>query len=148
MRMYTIIVFSMCTVGITSSLPCPRDGNGDYWMFSRARTRKCVKDTRTRIHGLSPQFTGTTWHGIHPSESQCKVVMFFACILSLVCTLVFKVTLSALYSSKCTHSNGTIDVAITIINGIHGFGATPTGRGCGLSSGHPKKFVSYFRTYG
>ena len=79
MRMYTIIVFSMCTVGITSSLPCPRDGNGDYWMFSRARTRtrKCVKDTRTRIHGLSPQLTGTTWHGIHPSESQCKVVMIF-----------------------------------------------------------------------
>ena len=74
------------TVGITPSLPCPRDGNGRYWMFFRARirTRKCVKDTCTRIRGLAPPLTGTTWHGIHHSKSQCKVVMFFTCIRTCV----------------------------------------------------------------
>ena len=47
----------------------------------RTRTRKCVKDISTRMLGLAPQLTVTIWHGIHPIESQCKVVMFFACIL-------------------------------------------------------------------
>ena len=38
-------------------------------MFPRARTRKCVKDTSMRMHGLAPQLTETTWHGFHRSDS-------------------------------------------------------------------------------
>ena len=50
--------------------------------------------------------------------------------------------------NACTPTNNHNNVTITIINGIHGFGATPMGRGCGLSSGHSKKNVFNFRPHG
>ena len=65
-----------------SSLPCPWS-LVDVFPCTHTKVRE-GQPTCTRVHRLAPQLTETTWHGIHPSGSQCNValVMFFACILT------------------------------------------------------------------